>query len=64
MTANSPRESAKIIQFPTGGRAALGRHTATNQTEDFATTRVAKVASGGAWYHDEAIRDAGDDHSK
>ena len=59
MTANSFRGSAKIFQFPAGGRAALsGRPYEVKQGEAFATLRVAKVASGGAWYHEEAVQEA------
>ena len=52
--------SAKIYQFPAGGRAALGGRrydeTRTAVTE-LASTRVSDVAIGGAWYHDAAIQD-------
>ena len=50
------RESAKIYQFPTGGRAALGsRRDEAKLVENFAASRTAKVAPGGAWYHEEAV---------
>jgi hypothetical protein len=59
MTASSFGGTAKIYQFPKGGRAGLsdGRFKAT-PTEEFAV-RVTPAASGGAWYHEEAIREAG-----
>lgn len=55
MTANAIGGTAKIYQFPKGGRAGLssGPHQA-NPTETFATPRVAS----GSWYHEEAIREA------
>ena len=57
MTTNSDRASAQIIQFP-----ARGRFAATGQNEEPASSaaaaRVAKVAIGGAWYHEEAIEQA------
>jgi Protein of unknown function (DUF2735) len=57
MTANSNQGSAKIYQFPAGGRASLvGRGDEARAVEKFAVSRVAKVASGGAWYHEEAVR--------
>ncbi len=63
MTANAIGGTAKIYQFPKGGRAGLssGPHqanpTETFATPTFATPRVARVASD-SWYHEEAIREA------
>jgi hypothetical protein len=58
MTASSFGGTAKIYQFPKGGRAGLsaGRYE-TKPADEFAL-RVATVASGGAWYHEEAVREA------
>jgi hypothetical protein len=57
MTANSNQGSAKIYQFPAGGRAALvGRGDDTRAVKKFVSSRIANVASGGAWYHEEAVR--------
>ena len=58
MTANAIGGTAKIYQFPKGGRAGLssGPHQA-NPTETFQAPSVARVASG-SWYHEEAIREA------
>ncbi len=59
MTASSNRQSATIYQFPKGGRAALGgRRDVAKPVENFAPARIAKVASGGAWYHEEAVQSA------
>ncbi len=59
MTASSYQQSAKIYQFPTGGRAALaGRRDEAMPVENFAMPRIARVASGGAWYHEEAVQTA------
>lgn len=51
--------SARIYQFPAGGRAALGgrRYEETSTTSDLASSRVSEVAVGGAWYHDAAIQE-------
>jgi hypothetical protein len=58
MTANSLQGSAKIYQFPAGGRASVsGRQQGAKPTEDLAA-RMPRVTSGGAWYHEQAIRDA------
>ena len=59
MTENVYRESAKIYQFPAGGRSALGgRRHETKPATDFTAPRVANVALGNAWYHDAAVQDA------
>ena len=60
MTTSLNQGSAKIYQFPAGGRAALGgrRHDETRTAAELASIRVSDVAIGGAWYHDAAIQDA------
>ena len=52
--------SARIYQFPAGGRSALGgrRYENANAVTDLASSRASEVAVGGAWYHDAAIQDA------
>ena len=46
-------QSAKILQFPLGGRAGfLARH------EPLAPAEQAPVVDVNGWYHEEAIRDA------
>jgi len=58
MTANSLQGSAKIYQFPARGRAGLsGRPQGAKPAEDLAA-RTPKVTSGGAWYHEQATREA------
>jgi hypothetical protein len=45
------------LQFPAGGRAAWGgRRDDAKRAQDIVEPPVAKVAYGGAWYHDEAVR--------
>jgi hypothetical protein len=59
MTASSYRESATVYQFPKGGRAALGgRRDEAEAAETSTAPRIARVASGGAWYHEEAVQKA------
>ena len=59
MTANSNRGAAKIYQFPAGGRAGLGSlGDETRPVENFAAPRLARVACGSAWYHEEAVQSA------
>ena len=52
--------SAKIYQFPAGGRAALGgrRYGATNSASDQASVPVNETICSGSWYHQEAIDEA------
>jgi hypothetical protein len=49
--------SAKIYQFPAGGRAALGgrRYGETNTVTDFAAPAVIVADCSGSWYHAAAI---------
>ena len=51
--------SAKIYQFPVGGRSALanrGRDEAKTAS-DLASSRVSEVAFG-SWYHEAAIQES------
>jgi hypothetical protein len=46
--------SAKIYQFPVGGRQAIGaRHEEANTAIDITSPRISEV--GSAWYHEAAI---------
>ncbi|HEX2841831.1 DUF2735 domain-containing protein [Hyphomicrobium sp.] len=57
MLEKAPHESAKIYQFPIGGRAgfAIQRETAAS-VSTFKPAPVAAAVACGSWYHDEAIR--------
>jgi hypothetical protein len=59
MSKSFQLQSAKILQFPAGGRAGFGgRRDDAMPAEPFVVApRVAKVVSG-AWYHEEAIEEA------
>jgi hypothetical protein len=52
--------SAKIYQFPTGGRSALGgaRHEVPTTAPDIAPPLVSETACGGNWYHEAAIEES------
>ena len=52
--------SAKIYQFPAGGRAALGgrRHEEIKSTAEPGASRVNEVACGSGWYHEAAIQES------
>ena len=60
MTENSHRPSAKIYQFPAGGRAGLvGAREAVRPAVDAIPDRTAKaVAGSGCWYHEAAVEEA------
>ena len=48
--------SAKIYQFPVGGRAALAGHRhGETKTTDIASAPSGDSACSGSWYHQAAI---------
>jgi hypothetical protein len=59
-TSLNQGSSARIYQFPAGGRSALGgRRFQENQpAAEPASSRVSEIAVGGAWYHDAAIQES------
>ena len=60
MTTSLNHGSAKIYQFPAGGRSALGgrRYAETKTATDLASTTVSEAASGSSWYHEAAIQES------
>jgi Protein of unknown function (DUF2735) len=58
MTTSSSPESAKIYQFPARGRFASAGREDSKSAVAMMSPRVAPATFGGAWYHEEAIRDA------
>jgi hypothetical protein len=52
--------SARIYQFPVGGRSALaGRsYDEAKTATDLASTRATEVASASSWYHEAAIQES------
>jgi hypothetical protein len=60
LNTNLNQGSARIYQFPVGGRSALGgrRQDEIKTSADLALSRVSQTTVGGAWYHDAAIQDA------
>lgn len=59
MSAPIHQGSAKIYQFPAGGRSALGgrSYSETKSRIDQNTPRVNEVMCSGSWYHEEAIQE-------
>jgi hypothetical protein len=60
MNSSLNHGSAKIYQFPAGGRAALGgrRYDEIQPAADQGSPRVNEAACSGSWYHEAAIREA------
>jgi hypothetical protein len=59
MTAYLSGESAKIIEFPAGGRRAVAaRRDECSLAADPATLRVSGDAFGSGWYHESAIQES------
>lgn len=60
MNTSLNQGSARIYQFPAGGRSALGgrRFEEAKTVTDLASPRASEVAVCGAWYHDAAIQNA------
>ena len=55
MNANTERGSAKIYQFPVGGRSRAG--TQRNDSNG-AQTAMPRITFGSSWYHEEAVQEA------
>jgi hypothetical protein len=56
MNTNLGQATAKIYQFPVGGRAAI--RARQNPAIDASTPRVNEVVCGSGWYHEAAIEEA------
>lgn len=60
MNTSFNRGSAKIYQFPVGGRSAIDRrrYEETRSATDLASPHVSEVACSDAWYHEAAIQES------
>jgi hypothetical protein len=59
MNKNTDQGSARIYQFPRGGRAALGgRRYGEIATTPQPAPSIQPSISSGSWYHEEAIQEA------
>jgi len=60
MTANLNQGSARIYQFPAGGRSALGgrRYEGAKAVSEAASPPVSEADCSGSWYHEAAIQEA------
>ncbi len=57
MTTNVPQGSAQIFKFPPRGRFAVGGNDAGRNSASFSAQHGVTIGAGGAWYHDEAVRE-------
>ena len=64
MNTDVNQDSARIYQFPTGGRAALGGRRYGEAKTEFAAQPANLAAGSDSWYHAAAIEDEknGRDH--
>jgi hypothetical protein len=60
MNTSFNQGSARIYQFPVGGRSALGGRglDEIKTSTDLAASRVSEAVVGGAWYHEAAIQES------
>jgi Protein of unknown function (DUF2735) len=60
MNSSLNQGTAKIYQFPAGGRSALGgrRCDDTKPAVESGSSRVSEVACGSGWYHEAAIQES------
>jgi Protein of unknown function (DUF2735) len=60
MNSSLNHGSARIYQFPAGGRAALGgsRYGEAKPAVEQGAPGTSGVTVGGAWYHDAAIQES------
>jgi hypothetical protein len=59
LNQGSNQESAKIYQFPAGGRAALGgRRYGDAQAELATSPRLNEALCSDSWYHQAAIEES------
>ncbi len=57
MTTNYPHQTAKIYQFPIGGRAAAhGLRKDIKSAAELMAQRTTPTVCGEGWYHDAAIQ--------
>jgi len=60
MNSSLNHGSARIYQFPAGGRAALGgrRHDEPKSAIEQGASRVNEADCSGSWYHEAAIQES------
>ncbi|MGZ5873263.1 MAG: DUF2735 domain-containing protein [Bradyrhizobium sp.] len=60
MNSSLNQGSARIYQFPAGGRAALGgrRYDEPKSAIEQSAPRLNEAACSGSWYHEAAIQES------
>jgi len=58
MAANLNEGSARIYQFPRGGRASLASRDIGASVTTATAPPIQPAICSGSWYHDEAIQEA------
>jgi hypothetical protein len=62
MNTNFFHGSAKIYEFPAGGRASFGGHRegagSAAEITSIGLGRVSKTVFGSGWYHEAAVEEA------
>jgi hypothetical protein len=60
MNTSLNQGSARIYQFPAGGRSALGgrRYEETKAVSEAISPRASEADCSGSWYHEAAIEEA------
>jgi hypothetical protein len=58
MNTGLNRGTARIYQFPAGGRAASSQHRREETGSTDLATRDSEVACGSGWYHEAAIQES------
>jgi hypothetical protein len=57
-TLISQPHTAKIYQFPLGGRASVGPRRIDSKPNFRQSPKITPTAAGDGWYHDAAIQEA------
>ncbi|WP_315780522.1 DUF2735 domain-containing protein [Bradyrhizobium sp. SZCCHNPS1003] len=58
MDTNVDEGSARIYQFPRGGRAGLAHSQSGSSPAPLIAPSIQPTIYSGSWYHDEAIQEA------
>ena len=57
MATTTHRESARIYEFPAGGRA-IRKGSSARGLPQMTAPKLAEVEYGNCWYHDDAVEEA------
>jgi hypothetical protein len=57
MTTTMQRETAKIYEFPAGGRTSRNAWPSSKPASHPPPAKLAKIEYGGSWYHEAAVEE-------